>query len=127
VSKDNPFSESQFKTLKYQFEFLDRFESLESALGFCNRFFEWYNEEHHHTGIGLLTPSSLHQGRATLILGDRHRLLEAAYDWHPKRFLQGRPKPIAIPAAVWINPPTKASKNGHKLDPKPPISSSTHH
>jgi putative transposase len=128
VSDDNPFSESQFKTLKYQPEFPDRFESLESALGFCRRFFEWYNEEHYHSGIELLTPSSLHHGRAASILGDRHRVLEAAYDRHPERFLRGRPKPKAIPKAVWINPPTNQSDDvTQALDPNQATSSSTHH
>ena len=128
VSNDNPFSEIQFKTLKYQPEFPDRFESLESALGFCRRFFEWYNEEHYHTGIGLLTPSSLHRGRATSVLGDRHRVLEAAYDRHPERFLRGRPKPKTIPKAVWINPPTNRLDDvTQALDPMPPASTSTHH
>jgi putative transposase len=93
-------------------------------MGFCRRLFEWYNEEHYHSGIELLTPSSLHHGRAASIPGDRHRVLEAAYDRHPERFLGSRPKPKAIPKAVWINPTTSQSDDvTQALDPKQATSS----
>jgi transposase InsO family protein len=128
ISNDNPFSESQFKTLKYRPEFPERFESLEAALAFSRRFFKWYNEEHYHTGIGLLTPSSLHHGRGKAILEDRHKVLCTAYDLHPERFPLGRPKPKAIPEAVWINPPSsEPQKEEAGQDPRIDIASSTHH
>jgi len=105
VSNDNPFSESQFKTLKYRPEFPARFGSHEEALGFCRSFFHWYNHEHYHSGIGLLTPASLHDGHANVILDHRHNVLRDAYEAHPERFIQGPPKAQRVPEAVWINPP----------------------
>lgn len=115
VSNDNPFSESQFKTVKYHPEFPDRFPCYEEALSFCRTFFPWYNEEHYHSGIGLLTPASLHYGQATQILEARHRVLRAAYEKHPERFVGGCPGLLTVPEAVWINPPAKKEredKNG---------------
>jgi putative transposase len=105
VSNDNPFSESQFKTLKYRPEFPARFESHDEALRFCRTFFAWYNDEHYHSGIGLLTPASLHYGQADKILAARHEVLCGAYEEHPERFVNGRPMAQQIPTAVWINPP----------------------
>ena len=84
VSNDNPFSESQFKTLKYRPEFPDRFESHDEALRFCRTFFAWYNDEHYHSGIGLLTPASLHNGQADTIHAARHHVLCSAYEEHPE-------------------------------------------
>jgi putative transposase len=115
VSNDNPFSESQFKTLKYRPEFPARFESHDEALRFCRTFFTWYNDEHYHSGIGLLTPASLHYGQADKILAARHDVLSRAYDEHPERFIKGRPKAQRAPEAVWINPPLeihRETKNG---------------
>jgi hypothetical protein len=86
VSNDNPFSESQFKTLKYRPEFPDRFGSLEDALAFGRRFFTWYNDEHYHSGIAMLTPAMVHYGTATTVLDQRQRTLDAAYAAHPERF-----------------------------------------
>ena len=111
VSNDNPFSESQFKMLKYCPEFPDRFESFEHGLAFCRKFFPWYNDEHYHSGIGLLTPAMLHHGLATSVRAERARTLHAAYAAHPERFVQGLPQPPAVPTAVWINPPTKVDAN----------------
>jgi putative transposase len=105
VSNDNPFSESQFKTLKYRPEFPERFGCQEDAHGFCQSFFHWYNEEHYHSGIGMLTPASVHYGRAAQILDARRQVLAAAYAKHPERFVNKPPTPLALPEAVWINPP----------------------
>lgn len=105
TSDDNPFSESQFKTMKSRPEFPDRFESLEAATAFCRRFFTWYNEDHQHSGIALLTPSQLHHGRAQEVTEKRREVLRAAWLAHPERFVHGMPEPPAVPTAVWINPP----------------------
>jgi len=108
VSNDNPFSESQFKTMKYGPEFPDRFGGYEDALGFCRRFFRWYNEEHYHSGIGLLTPATLHYGQAAGVVQSRQKILQAAYAAHPERFVRGASQTPALPTAVWINPPPAA-------------------
>ena len=105
VSDDNPFSESQFKTLKYRPEFPDRFGSIEDARRFCQLFFSWYNTEHHHSGIGLLTPETLHYGRAEEVIQQRQDVLTQAYQRHPERFVRAHPKPPDKPTAVWINKP----------------------
>jgi len=105
VSNDNPFSESQFKTMKYCPEFPDRFRGYEDALGFCRRFFPWYNEQHYHSGIGLLTPAMPHYGQAAGVVESRQKVLQAAYAAHPERFVRGVSQTPALPTAVWINPP----------------------
>ncbi len=105
VSNDNPFSESQFKTMKYRPEFPKRFGSYEDGLQFCREFFSWYNDEHYHSGIGLLTPSSIHYGQAEEIVIARDRTLLLAWEKKPERFVGGIPKTPAIPKAVWINAP----------------------
>jgi putative transposase len=105
VSDDNPFSESQFKTLKYRPEFPERFGSLQDARSFCQAFFPWYNTEHHHVGIGLLTPEILHCGRADEVIAQRQAVLSQAYERNPERFVRAHPKPPERPTAVWINPP----------------------
>jgi putative transposase len=110
VSNDNPFSESQFKTLKYRPEFPDRFDSQEHGLGYCRTFFPWYNDEHHHWGLGLFTPAAVHFGQAPQLLAARQVTLTAAYRTHPERFVRREPKPLSLPVAVWINPPTTALK-----------------
>ena len=117
VSNDNPFSESQFKTMKYRPEFPNRFGGYEDALGHCRSFFKWYNDEHYHSGIGLLTPAMLHCGGAEKIIQDRAHVLQCAYEAHPERFVRGCPKPQTLPTAVWINPPTTASESGRDNDP----------
>lgn len=106
VSNDNPYSESQFKTLKYRPGFPDRFGAPEHARGFSQDFFRWYNFEHHHSSLAMLTPSDVHHGRVSERLDARSRVLEAAYARHPERFVRGLPKPGDPPAAVWINKPT---------------------
>jgi putative transposase len=105
VSDDNPFSESQFKTLKYRPEFPDRFASIEHGLDFCGKFFHWQNHEHHHWGLGLLTPAMVHDGQADTVLAARQTVLTAAYAAHPERFVGQPPRPLALPREVWINPP----------------------
>ena len=105
VSNDNPFSEAQFKTLKYRPAFPDRFGSIVDARGFCQSFFPWYNTEHHHVGLGLLTPADVHFGRAATRVAARAVVLAAAHAAHPERFVRGVPHPPALPSAVWINPP----------------------
>jgi putative transposase len=107
VSNDNPYSEAHFKTLKYCPEFPDRFGSYEDALGFCHRFFGYYNHEHRHSGIGLLTPAAVHHGRAPQIVAARHDTLLAAYARHPERFVHHAPQPPRLPEAAWINPPVE--------------------
>jgi len=105
VSDDNPFSESQFKTLKYRPEFPDRFASIEDGLDFCGKFFHWQNHEHHHWGLGLLTPATVHFGRADTVLAGRQAVLTAAHVAHPERFVRHPPRPLGLPSEVWINPP----------------------
>ena len=105
VSNDNPFSESNFKTLKYHHDFPERFVHFDEAKDSCRKFFPWYNWEHHHSGIVMLTPGQVHYGHADEVLTDRQRALEAAYAARPERFVNGPPKVPSLPEAVWINPP----------------------
>jgi putative transposase len=119
TSNDNPYSESQFKTLKYRPEFPERFGCIEDARSLCQRFFSWYNEEHRHTGIGLLTPEVVHYGQAEAVLRVRQEVLHAAYQRHPERFVRKEPSPQPLPKAAWINPPKEAVSDGklHKIQP----------
>ncbi len=105
VSNDNPFSEAQFKTLKYCPQFPERFGSLEDARAFGQAFFPWYNQEHRHSGLGFLTPAVVHVGQAATVRTHRQQVLATAYALHPERFVNGRPQPADLPTAVWINPP----------------------
>lgn len=105
VSNDNPYSEAHFKTLKYRPEFPHRFGCIEDARSLCGRLFRWYNGEHYHGGIALLTPAAVHYGHASAIIAQRQLALDAAYLAHPKRFVNRPPKHPALPGAVWINPP----------------------
>jgi transposase InsO family protein len=108
VSNDNPYSESQFKTLKYCPEFPDRFGCIQDARAFCQSFFTWYNEEHRHSGIALMTPEQVHYGKAQDITHFRSEVLASAFHKHPKRFKGKMPKLVQLPEAVWINkPPTQ--------------------
>lgn len=107
VSNDNPFSEAQFRTLKYCPQFPDRFGSIEDGRAFGQAFFRWYNQEHRHSGLGFLTPAVVHFGQADVVRAHRDRVLAAAYAAHPERFVNGRPHPADLPTAVWINPPVK--------------------
>ena len=105
VSNDNPFSEAQFKTLKYRPGFPDRFGSLEDARSFNDGFFGWYNNDHHHHGLGLLTPRDVHLGLAEQRLASRNQVLATAFAAHPERFPRGAPKAAAPQREVWINKP----------------------
>jgi putative transposase len=106
TSNDNPYSEAQFKTLKYRPVFPDRFDSIEHARELSGEFFRWYNHDHRHSGIGLHTPASVHFGTANEIRQQRGTVLTEAYTAHPERFVHGTPQPPELPDAVWINPPT---------------------
>jgi putative transposase len=110
VPDDNPYSESQFKTLKHHPTFPERFGSIQNARAFCQGFFGWYNFEHRHSGIGLLTPADVHYGRAEQIISARARVLEGAYIAHPERFVGKPPQPPRLPEAVWINKPIDPSE-----------------
>jgi putative transposase len=107
VSNDNPYSESAFRTLKYRPAFPARFGSIEDARAFCRDFFSWYNTEHRHSGIGLLTPADVHHGRAAEVTAARAVTLTRAYAAHPERFVRQPPQPPQLPTAVWINPPAR--------------------
>ena len=107
VSNDNPFSEAQFKTLKYRPDFPERFGCLEDSRAHCKDFFDWYNLEHHHTGVGLFTPYDVHHGLASQRHAARAIVLEAAHRAHPERFVHGVPVPLPLPTEVWINKPAK--------------------
>jgi len=111
ISDDNPFSEAHFKTLKYRPDFPERFGSLEGARAFCQEFFTWYNTDHHHSGIGLMTPQVVHYGLAQEVFRAREKVLLAAYENHPERFVRKVPVPLALPQAAWINPPKSAMEN----------------
>ena len=110
VSDDNPFSEAQFKTLKYRADFPARFGCLADARAFCQQFFTWYNDQHHHCGIGYMTPYSIHYGTAQAIHATRLAALDKAFAAHPNRFKGKQPQPHHLPTEVWINPP-KDSNN----------------
>ena len=105
VSNDNPYIESLFKTTKYQPEFPETFANLAEARSFCRTFFRWYNSEHRHSGIALFTPSDVHHGRVEEKSALRQTALDAAYTKHPERFVRGRPKPLQLAAASYINRP----------------------
>jgi putative transposase len=105
VPDDNPYSESQFKTLKHHPSFPDRFGCIQDARAFLKRFFGWYNHQHRHSGIALLTPADVHYGRAEQVTSARATVLDAAYAAHPERFVSKSPQPPRLPEAVWINQP----------------------
>lgn len=115
VSNDNPFSEAQFKTLKYRPEFPRRFGSLEDARAHCRGFFHWYNTEHRHSGIAFITPANVHHGRVSEIIEGRARALTAAFEANPARFKGSRPRPKLPPKAVWINPPVDDSPDEQEV------------
>ncbi len=107
VSDDNPYSEAQFKTLKYRPDFPDRFGSIEDARAHCQAFFTWYSTEHRHSGIGFMTPETVHLGRDAELTRQRSITLDAAFMAHPKRFKHVAPLPPEVPLAAWINPPKR--------------------
>jgi putative transposase len=108
-SNDNPYSEAQFKTLKYRPAFPDRFGSIEDGRAFCRRFFHWYNHEHRHSGIGFHTPAAVHFGHAQRIQVERAHVLQIAYAAHPERFVRHAPIPPPLPGPAWINKPTEVT------------------
>ncbi len=110
TSNDNPFSESHFKTLKYQPQFPRRFGCIEDAKAFCRCFFDWYNQAHHHAGLGLMTPDQVHYGQVDAVHAARQQTLDRAFLANPERFVRKPPQPPAKPTATWINPPTTPLK-----------------
>ena len=126
VSNDNPFSEAQFKTLKYQPDYPERFGSLLEARTWAQAFFRWYNDEHHHSGIGFMTPAAVHSGTAAHLYADRQHTLSAAYAAHPERFVKGRPLPPPLPRAVWINPPKSTTDPAVVVGAVDPVGNSEH-
>jgi putative transposase len=117
TSNDNPYSESQFRTLKYRPDFPDTFGSLQHARAFCQRFFAWYNTEHRHSGIAWHTPHNVHHGRSAAVHAIRADVLAAAYTRNPERFVRKHPEPAELPTAAWINQPTGQDQ------PEPPTQS----
>ena len=111
TSNDNPYSESQFRTMKYRPEFPDRFGCIQDARAFCQPFFAWYNHDHRHSGIGMLTPAMVHFGQATAIRQQRQTVLDAAYLARPDRFVRRPPTPLPLPKEVWINKPQSSDEN----------------
>jgi putative transposase len=107
VSDDNPYSEAHFKTLKYRPDFPARFGSIEDARAHCQEFFRWYNTEHRHSGIALMSPDTVHHGRSAALTAQRCVTLDAAFAAHPARFKGVAPQPPTVPIAAWINPPKK--------------------
>jgi putative transposase len=105
TSTDNPYSEAHFKTLKYRPGFPARFDSIEHARAFCRAFMGWYNHQHRHSGIGLMTPAAVHYGQAPQLQAARARVLDTAYRAHPERFVRKPPRPLPLPTAAWINKP----------------------
>jgi putative transposase len=105
VSDDNPFSEAHFKTLKYRPDYPDRFRDPTHARQWGQSVFSWYNQQHYHSALGLLTPASVHYGQADLIVVQRQQLLQTVYMLHPERFVKGQPVVPQPPQEVWINPP----------------------
>jgi putative transposase len=110
VSNDNPFSESQFKTMKYRPQFPERFGCLQDARAFGGDFFPWYNGEHRHSGVALYTPSDVHYGRVEQVHHCRQAALDAAYQRSPNRFVRKPPEAALPPRVVWINPPKDTPK-----------------
>ena len=123
VSNDNPYSEAQFKTLKYRPNYPDRFGSLEDARAHCTHFFPWYNTVHRHAGLGLHTPHDMQYGLAEARRAQRACVLAAAYANTPHRFVKAPPTPAALPTAAWINPPTDhAPRIGCSVNSAPAVS-----
>jgi putative transposase len=121
TSSDNPYSESNFKTLKYRLAFPARFDDIEHARGHCRTFVDWYNHSHRHSGIGLMTPAAVHHGhaeqlhaaRAVVLDAAYAVVLDAAYARHPERFVRKPPAPPELPTAAWINKPDTKEAAAH--------------
>jgi putative transposase len=113
VSDDNPYSESQFRTMKYRPEFPDRFGCIQDGRAFCQIFFPWYNDQHHHSGINMMTPAMVHHGLAATVRDNRQLALDAAYTAHPERFVRRPPTQPQLSKEVWINKPSPSDENTH--------------
>jgi putative transposase len=113
TSNDNPYSESQFRTMKYRPEFPDRFGCIQDSRGFCQTFFPWYNDDHRHSGIGMMTPAMVHYGLARAVRENRQSVLDVAYAAHPERFVRRPPSPLQLSKEVWINKPKNSDENTH--------------
>jgi putative transposase len=113
TSNDNPYSESQFRTMKYRPDFPDRFGCIQDSRAFCQPFFAWYNDDHRHSGIGMMTPAMVHYGQAQLIREKRQTVLDAAYLAHPDRFVRRPPTPLHLPKEAWINKPQNSDEKTH--------------
>jgi putative transposase len=117
VSNDNPYSESQFKTMKYRADFPERFGCYQDAHQFCTEFFPWYNHDHYHSGLGYLTAYDVHYGLAEKRREQRAAVLQDAFEKNPQRFVRGLPKPALLPAAAWINKPKEIARTGSMETP----------
>lgn len=113
TSNDNPYSESQFRTMKYRPEFPERFGCLADSRAFCQTFFRWYNDEHRHSGIAMMTPATVHYGQALTVRDGRQIVLNAAYRAHPDRFVRKPPTALPLPNKVWINKPSNSDEDPH--------------
>lgn len=113
TSNDNPYSESHFRTMKYRPDFPDRFGCIQDSRAFCQTFFLWYNDEHRHSGIGMMTPAMVHSGLADAVHENRQIALDAAYGAHPERFVRRPPTPLHLPREVWINKPKNSYADTH--------------
>ena len=113
TSNDNPYSESQFRTMKYRPEFPDRFGCIQDSRAFCQTFFPWYNDDHRHSGIGMMTPAMVHYGLAAVVRENRQATLDVAYAAHPERFVRRPPTPPHLPKEVWINKPINSDEETH--------------
>jgi putative transposase len=113
TSNDNPYSESQFRTMKYRPDFPDRFGCIQDSRAFCQTFFSWYNDDHRHSGIGMMTPAMVHYGLAAAVRENRQATLDAAYAAHPERFVHRPPTPPQLPKEVWINKPLNSNEDTH--------------
>ena len=116
VSNDNPFSEAQFKTLKYRPDYPKDFGSVADARAWTRQFIQWYNEHHHHSGLGLLTPAVVHHGATDRVRTQRQQVLDVAHAAHPERFVRGAPRVADGPCAVWINPPLPTPESGAAVE-----------
>jgi len=110
TSNDNPFSESQFRTMKYRPAFPDRFGCIQDSRAFCQTFFPWYNDDHRHSGIAMMTPAMVHYGLASEVRENRRSVLDSAYRLHPERFVGQPPNPPLLPKQVWINKPSNSEE-----------------
>lgn len=113
TSNDNPYSESQFRTMKYRPGFPDRFGSIQDSRAFCQTFFPWYNEKHCHSGLGMMSPAVVHHGLAEVVRANRQAALAVAYAAHPERFVRRPPTPPLLPKEVWINKPLNSDETPH--------------